>query len=96
MLGNDDEKMFSKGDVVNVYNMTVSGKPFLEGRAAILAATNYADNHYRVRFIRPEGKSANDVLGDPAYSRSGVQRFVYFGEAQTDPNAYLAEMLLGP
>jgi hypothetical protein len=86
--------MFSKGDVVNVYNMTFGGKPFLEGRATILASTGTED-HYRVRFVLPKGKSSNDVLGDHGYSRRGVERFVYEGEAQTDPGAFLAGMLIG-
>ena len=88
-------KMFNKGDVVNVYNMTLGGKPLFEGRATILRATGQADDHYFVRFVRPPYKSANDVLGDPGYSRQGVARFVYEGAAQEDPNVYLASMLIG-
>ena len=87
--------MFRKGDTVNVYNTTLNRKAFLEGRATIMRPTGYTEDHYFVRFIRPEGKSANDVLGDPGYSRRGVERFVYPGDAQTDPNAYLAAKVLG-
>ena len=86
--------MFKKGDIVNVYNSTLSGRPFLEGRAVILRSTQVEDQ-YRVRFVRPTGKSANDLLGDPGYSRKGVDRFVYGGEAQTDPHAFLVRMLVG-
>lgn len=72
---------FKKGDVVTVYNQTFSGKPIIEGDAVIVGPTG-VEFQYRVKFIGAK-------LGDPG--RSGVDRFVFGGECQSDPAGYLTK-----
>ena len=72
---------FKKGDTVVVYNQTLSGRPIIEGRAIVMRPTGI-DNQYRVKFIGAK-------LGDPG--RNGIDRFVYSGECQSEPDAYLAK-----
>jgi len=70
---------FQKGDVVAVYNQTMSGRPLFEGRAEIIKPTGVKDQ-YLVRFM--------GVGSDGLYNR-----FVYPGECQADPEAYFAKVL---
>ena len=72
---------FKKGDVVAVYNQTFSGKPIIEGRATIVRPTG-VEFQYRVKFIGAK-------LGDPG--RTGVDRFVFGGDCQADPEGYIAK-----
>jgi hypothetical protein len=72
---------FKKGDEVVVYNQTFSGMPIIEGRAIIIRPTN-VQYQYRVKFIGAK-------LGDPG--RTGVDRFVFGGEPQANPNKYIAK-----
>lgn len=72
---------FKKGDVVTVYNQTVGGKPIIEGRATVIKPTG-VEFQYRVKFLDAQ-------LGDPG--RAGVDRFVYGGECQNDPETYIAK-----
>lgn len=71
---------FKKGDRVTVYNQTMSGKPIIEGKATILGRGDVED-HYRVKFDNAE-------LGDPGRN---CKRFVFDGEPQSEPQAYLAK-----
>ena len=72
---------FARGDVVTIYNQTMSGKPIIEGRATIVRPTG-VEFQYRVKFIGAK-------LGDPG--RTGVDRFVFAGECQSDPQGYIAK-----
>jgi hypothetical protein len=67
--------MFKKGDKVTVYCSRFNGEPAIEGRATIVGLGHVA-HQYKVRF---EGQ------------RTNIYRFVFAGEAQDDPQRYLAQ-----
>jgi len=71
---------FIPGDTVVVYNQKMSGEPIIEGRAVVVKPAGVADQ-YKVRFPPDRGSKSGTVF----------TRFVYPGECQTDPDAYLAK-----
>lgn len=80
----DPDHPFAKGAVVVVFNQTMSGEPIIESKRAIVVKALDGGHLYRVRF-------PGAGLGDPG--RTGVDRFVWPGEPQTAPEAYLAKAL---
>jgi hypothetical protein len=69
---------FKKGDIVTVYCSRFNGEPAIEGRATIVGP-GHVSNQYTVRF---EG------------ARAPCRRFVFAGDAQDDPESYLAQARL--
>lgn len=67
---------FQPGDLVHVYNSKMNGEPLYEGQAKVLSATGVPDQ-YKVRFLMAGEK---------------YLRFVYAGECQSDPKAFLAKL----
>lgn len=67
---------FHEGDLVTIYNSTISGRPFIEG-VAIIEGASEVEDQYKVRFRGSAGESH--------------YRFVYPGECQEDPEAYITK-----
>lgn len=73
--------LWKKGDVVNVFQCSMSKGLELEGRATIIKALGGWDEHYMVRF---HGKNGKPSLGEE------YERFID-RDGQADAAAYVAE-----
>jgi hypothetical protein len=74
-------RSFRKGDRVTVYNQKLNGEPIIEGRGIIVGKGD-VEHQYRVKFDRrAPGEGPNERF----------LRFVFRGECQDDPEAYLAK-----
>ena len=73
--------LWKKGDVVNIFQLSMAKGLELEGRALVVKPLGGYNEHYMVRFYRKkDGK-----LGREAYERF-IDR-----EGQTDPATYIIE-----
>lgn len=70
---------FKRGDNVAVFNSTMNGEPLFEGWATIVDLIDVS-HQYSVRFHRLPGQEAGPY-----------DRFVWPGECQDDPEAWLAK-----
>ena len=72
--------LWKKGDVVNIFQLSMSTGLILEGRATVVKALGGWNEHYMVRFHRKDGKLA----------RESYERFIG-RDGQNDPAAYIVE-----
>jgi hypothetical protein len=68
---------FDKGDIVTVFNRTMSGAMMIEGHARIARRLD-EPNLYSVQF----------KVGE-TFDRTAYDRFVFPGDCQADPEAWL-------
>jgi hypothetical protein len=77
--------LFKKGDVVNIYQMSVSKGLLFEGKATVLkyigSPKDPYDEHYKVRFHGRDGKPARGEDYERFIDRDG----------QGDPDEYIRE-----
>jgi hypothetical protein len=72
--------LWKNGDVVNIYQMSVSKGLLLEGRATVVRPFgDGSDEHYMVRFYRKDGK----LEGEP------YERFIDRDGQAGDPQDYI-------
>lgn len=72
--------LWKKGDVVNIFQLSMAKGLELEGRAKVVKPLGGWNEHYMVRFYRKDGK----------LERESYERFID-REGQTDPSAYIVE-----
>lgn len=72
---------FDRGDIVTVFNRTMSGRSMIEGRARVVKRLD-EPHHYAVQFR----------VG-AVFDRQTFERFVFPGDCQSDPEAYLRSLL---
>ena len=73
--------LWKKGDVVNIFQLSMAKGLELEGRAVVVKPLGGWNEHYMVRFYRKK---------DGKLEREAYERFID-REGQADPAAYIVE-----
>lgn len=73
--------LFKKGDVVNIFQLSVSQGLMFEGRATVMKSLSRSDEHYMVRFHGRDGKPARGEEYERFIDRDG----------QAEPQRYIRE-----
>ena len=76
--------LFKKGDVVNIFQMSMSKGLLFEGRATVVKPLDASDEYHPHYMVRFHGKNGKPALGEE------YERFID-RDGQANPQAYICE-----